>query len=54
MDVLPAGEERQIPLFNPAKGLKEEFDYYPSHESIDFITVMKKILNYLQKWVIKC
>ena len=36
VDVLPAGEERQIPLFNPAKGLKEEFDYYPSHESIDF------------------
>ena len=36
VDVLPAGDDRKIPLFDPARGLKETFDYYPSHESIDF------------------
>ncbi|MCS4485891.1 6-phospho-beta-glucosidase [Staphylococcus americanisciuri] len=36
VDMLPAGDARKLPLFNPAKGLKQTYDYYPSHESIDF------------------
>ena len=36
VDLLPAGEARKEPLFNPAKGLNNTFDFYPSHQSIDF------------------
>ncbi|GGB89483.1 6-phospho-beta-glucosidase [Staphylococcus nepalensis] len=36
VDLLPAGEARKAPLFNPAKGLNNSFDFYPSHQSIDF------------------
>ncbi|MCQ9288595.1 6-phospho-beta-glucosidase [Staphylococcus gallinarum] len=36
VDLLPAGDERKEPLFNPANALNQQFDYYPSHESIDF------------------
>ncbi|KAA2275003.1 MULTISPECIES: 6-phospho-beta-glucosidase [unclassified Staphylococcus] len=36
VDLLPAGEDRKEPLFNPSIGLNKKFDFYPSHESIDF------------------
>ncbi|UXR76436.1 MULTISPECIES: 6-phospho-beta-glucosidase [unclassified Staphylococcus] len=36
VDKLPAGDERKLPLFDPAKELDNDYDYYPSHESIDF------------------
>ncbi|RIN31853.1 6-phospho-beta-glucosidase [Staphylococcus succinus] len=36
VDLLPAGDERKEPLFNPAKALSNHFDFYPSHKSIDF------------------
>lgn len=36
VDLLPAGDARKKPLFNPSKALNQDFDYYPSHQSIDF------------------
>ena len=54
VDLLPTGEKRwdimkgNIHSFTPVEG-----EFYPSHEAIDFIIVIKKILLYLQRWDLK-
>ena len=55
VDLLPTGEKRwdimkgNIHSFTPVEG-----EFYPSHEAIDFIIVIKKILRCLQRWDLKC
>lgn len=36
VDILPAGAERMEAMTNPEKALSTVYDFYPSHESIDF------------------
>lgn len=36
VDKLPGGDERKLPLFDPKHHIDDKFDFYPSHESIDF------------------
>lgn len=36
VDKLPGGDERVKPLFNPQHHIDDKFNFYPSHESIDF------------------
>lgn len=43
VDVLPTGKERMKALFeNPKKAIETKYDFYPSHESIDFYHTYKE------------
>ncbi len=42
VDVLPTGSKRIEALFNPEKALNTTYDFYPSHESIDFYHTYKE------------
>lgn len=43
VDVLPTGRERMKALFeNPKKAIETKYDFYPSHESIDFYHTYKE------------
>lgn len=42
VDVLPGGTQRREVLFEPQKLAGKRFDYYPSHESIDFYHTYKE------------
>ena len=43
VDILPGGRERKEALFdNPQKALEHKYDFYPSHESIDFYHTYKE------------
>lgn len=36
VDKLPGGDERKLPLFDSKHHIDDKFEFYPSHESIDF------------------
>ena len=47
VDILPGGKERIQALFNPQKVLETTYDFYPSHESIDFYHNYKEDIKLL-------
>lgn len=36
VDILPAGKDRAFAVFHPKEAMNKVYDYYPSHEAIDF------------------
>lgn len=52
--MIPHGEKRMYVKLGDMYPVKLiDGENYPSHEAIDFIIVIKKILNYLRKWALK-
>ena len=49
--MLPLGEKRlPVKLGEISHPILEESEFYPSHQGIDFITAINKILHCSQKW----
>lgn len=36
VDILPGGAQRAFAIFHPRQAMQKTYDYYPSHEAIDF------------------
>ncbi|MGL4337456.1 MAG: 6-phospho-beta-glucosidase [Turicibacter sp.] len=54
VDKLPSGKMRQSILFNPTQIDQQTFDYYPSHEAIDFYHTYKEDIALLSEMGFKC
>ncbi|MCA5012067.1 6-phospho-beta-glucosidase [Enterococcus sp. S22(2020)] len=54
IDILPVGEKRKHSLKDPNYAFEQTFDYYPSHQSIDFYHRYKEDIKLLAELGIKC
>lgn len=54
IDILPVGSERNRGLKDPEYVIEKNFDYYPSHQSIDFYHHYKEDIRLLAELGIKC
>lgn len=54
VDILPEGQIRFDAMYNPEKTLKTKFEYYPSHESIDFYHHYKDDIKLFKEMGFKC
>ncbi|EOL49321.1 6-phospho-beta-glucosidase [Enterococcus caccae] len=54
IDILPVGVERKRGLKEPNYVMEQTFDYYPSHQSIDFYHHYKEDIHLLAELGIKC
>ena len=53
VDILPAGKARVQAIFHPAEAMHTVYDYYPSHEAIDFYHHYKEDIKMLAEMGIK-
>lgn len=54
IDILPVGAERKRGLKDPEYVIEQTYDYYPSHQSIDFYHRYKEDIQLLAELGIKC
>ncbi|XUD13474.1 6-phospho-beta-glucosidase [Enterococcus sp. AZ170] len=54
IDILPVGAPRKRGLKDPLQALEQTYDYYPSHQSIDFYHHYKEDIKLLAELGIKC
>ncbi|MBM7689280.1 6-phospho-beta-glucosidase [Enterococcus ureilyticus] len=54
IDILPVGVPRKRGLKDPLQALEQTYDYYPSHQSIDFYHHYKEDIKLLAELGIKC
>ncbi|MBO0438913.1 6-phospho-beta-glucosidase [Candidatus Enterococcus ikei] len=54
IDTLPVGEKRKRSLKDPGYAFEHTFDYYPSHQSIDFYHQYKEDIKLFAELGIKC
>ncbi|MGX7264912.1 6-phospho-beta-glucosidase [Enterococcus crotali] len=54
IDILPVGTQRKHGLKDPNYVMEKDFDYYPSHRSIDFYHRYKEDIRLLAELGIKC
>lgn len=53
VDILPAGKDREYAIFHPREAMNHVYDYYPSHEAIDFYHHYKEDIALLADMGIK-
>jgi 6-phospho-beta-glucosidase len=54
IDILPVGQKRKRSLKDPQYAFEQTFDYYPSHQAIDFYHRYKEDVQLLAELGLKC